>query len=236
MKLFVAIPSVSSKIYSYTAGSLIELDRLLTKNNINIKIVFENNISIVHHVRNKLVTEFINKTDAEYILFLDDDIDFKSEDILKMINTNVKVIGGIYPYKHYNWDKIIKLSRLSANDKNPPLDLNEKVKNIGLNYAFTNPVDRLNFEISEEPIEVEGVGTGCLLIHRSVIEDMINTLSNIKYVLNGNEYYKIFDIQIENGELVSEDFWFCRRWREMGGKVHIATWAKCSHWGHHKYG
>lgn len=234
MKIFVAIPSGSSRIYTHTVLKLLELDRLCKNNNIDLDIVFENGTSIVHHARNILVSQFINCTNDDYILFIDDDIEFEPINIIEMIATNCDVISGIYPYKRYNWNKIINVARLSINDN---IDRTNEIKNCGLYYTFTNPENNLEFEVKKEPVEVEGVGTGCLLIKRSVVIKMLESMKErSKYVLNDNEYYRLFDIEIENGVMVSEDFWFCRRWREIGGRVYIATWAKCAHWGHHKYG
>jgi hypothetical protein len=228
IKLFVAIPSSSSKIYTQTCKNLIELDRECQNEEIIMDVLFENNTSIVHHARNVLVTYFIDKTYYDYILFIDDDVEFNAKDIIKMIRTECKVIGGIYPYKRYNWENIVKYSNLNIEP--------EHIKYTGLNYTFTNPEDNIDFKVSDEPIEVEGVGTGCLLIHRSVIMEMIDKMKDVKYKLNEIEYYKIFDISIEDGKLISEDYWFCKRWKELGGKVNIMTSIKCAHWGNHRFG
>lgn len=227
MKIFIGIPCVSYKLYSGTVNSLLNLDRLLKNENYDVEIHIENGISIVDHARNKLITKFIN-SNCEYILFIDDDIEFDPLNILKMIRLNCDVIGGIYPNKCYNWEKIIDASRIIQNEPNI---IGDKIRNFGINYMFKNPINNLQFNVSEEPIEVEGVGTGCLLISKNAIEKM----KNEKYKLNGNEYYRIFSISIENEEYVSEDYNFCNKWREIGGKIYIATFNKCNHWGIHKF-
>jgi glycosyltransferase involved in cell wall biosynthesis len=195
-----------------------------------VDIQYENSVSIVQHARNKLATTFLTNTKADYCLFLDDDVEFNPSDILEMIQADVDVIGAIYPYKHYNWENVVNTA-VATKDPNAS-------RLAGINYAFTNPSDQLTFQVSKVPQEVAGIGTGVLLIRRSVFHQLINLLGleNITYTLNKASYYKFFDVVVEDGEMVSEDFWFCRRWRECGGKVFAATWAKCIHWGTHRYG
>jgi hypothetical protein len=35
----------------------------------------------------------------------------------------------------------------------------------------------------------------------------------------------------ETGRLLSEDYWFCRTWRNMGGKIYAAPWMDLGHVG-----
>jgi hypothetical protein len=45
----------------------------------------------------------------------------------------------------------------------------------------------------------------------------------------------VFDVQIVNGDLVSEDNVFCKKWRSLGGKVFIDPAMTCNHIGVKKY-
>ena len=44
------------------------------------------------------------------VAWVDADIEFEPEDIIKMLDYNKPVIGGIYPKKKINWDKITELA------------------------------------------------------------------------------------------------------------------------------
>jgi hypothetical protein len=55
------------------------------------------------------------------------------------------------------------------------------------------------------------------------------------YTHNGNEDRMVFDIKIENGDLISEDFVVCSKWRSLGYKVWIDPTITCDHIGVKKY-
>jgi len=66
-------------------------------------------------------------------------------------------------------------------------------------------------------IEVDGVGTGCLLVHRSVLEEMQPPW--FKFVYN------------EDGTLkLGEDFYFGEQLRQMGQEMFVSTDHVCSHY------
>jgi len=48
---------------------------------------------------------------------------------------------------------------------------------------------------------------------------------------------EFFTTSIEPGtnRLLSEDYHFCRTWREMGGKIHAAPWCQLAHIGTHAF-
>ena len=45
----------------------------------------------------------------------------------------------------------------------------------------------------------------------------------------------VFDIKIENGDLISEDFVLCNKWKSLGYKVWIDPTITCNHIGIKKY-
>jgi hypothetical protein len=58
----------------------------------------------------------------------------------------------------------------------------------------------------------------------------------LTYTLDNKNFYRFFDNAIINKEFVSEDYYFCHRWKECGGIVYLATWFTCTHWGNYGYG
>lgn len=82
-------------------------------------------------------------------------------------------------------------------------------------------------------IEVEAIGTGFLKISRKALEAVWNI--SPEYMNEGKKCRMVFDVQLVDGELVSEDNVFCRKWRSLGNKVWIDPTMTCNHIGAKKY-
>lgn len=92
-----------------------------------------------------------------------------------------------------------------------------------------------NMEIEENGLaEIECIGTGFLRVSRNALEKVWKTSK--KYKNEGRECRMVFDVQIVNGDLVSEDNVFCQKWRKLGGKVYADVNMTCNHIGTKKYG
>ena len=83
-------------------------------------------------------------------------------------------------------------------------------------------------------IEVDCVGTGFMRISKSALKQVWDV--STEYKNEGKTCRMVFDIKIENGDLVSEDNVFCRKWHDLGGKVYIDPNMTCNHIGVKKYG
>lgn len=87
--------------------------------------------------------------------------------------------------------------------------------------------------VSEGLLEVEAVGTGLLRISNKALTDVWNMSQ--PYMNSGKNCRMVFDIQIIDGDLVSEDNVFCSKWRSLGNKVYVNPNMTCSHIGNKKY-
>ena len=66
------------------------------------------------------------------------------------------------------------------------------------------------------------IGTGFMKISKKAIKMMMKKYEDKKYSDPiGNICYGLFESPIENGKITGEDATFCRRWRNIGGKVFI---------------
>jgi len=82
-------------------------------------------------------------------------------------------------------------------------------------------------------IEVEGVGTGFLKVDRMALENLW-MMSEI-YHHDDKENRMIFDIKIVDGDLVSEDYIMCHKWKSLGYRVWIDPSFTINHNGVKKY-
>lgn len=183
-----------------------------SKYGIDFAIETITNDSLVTRARNNLVAKAMSRPDSTHLMFIDADIGFKPGDVYQLIAANKDIVGGLYPKKQYPLEYVIEgLEGGEADD------------------------DGLQ--------EVRHIGTGFMLIKRRVIETMFEQYTDLRYVDDlGLDpafqpyMYNLFDTTISDDRcLLSEDYTFCNRWREVGGQVFAHTRVKLSHSGYHTF-
>jgi hypothetical protein len=87
-------------------------------------------------------------------------------------------------------------------------------------------------------------GGGFMLIKRNVIERMIEAYPDSRYNkvhafsnAKTEENYALFECMIdpETKAYISEDYGFCQKWRDIGGKIWLDTEGKLTHIGAHHF-
>ena len=129
-----------------------------------------------------------------------------------------------------NWDKITEL----VNNTNiTPLTTDT------IQAMTKEPVlillDDPTINVNDDFIETRYTGTGILLVQRNVFEKMREKFPNDIYNAMDITYFRYFDTELKDGIYLSEDYWFCERWRQLEGKIYIYTKFKCRHWGTYAY-
>ncbi len=167
-----------------------------------------NGDSLITRARNNLAHQFIYQTECDYLLFLDSDLDFTPEQIVRLISHRIEgVVCAQYPIKQIDhrwcWNGI------------PGEVADER----GL-------------------LKVAEAGTGAMLIHRKVFEAMREKGGeSIAYTDDTfkDERHSYFDCGVTNGRYRSEDWMFCRRARQTGFAVYIDTQLVFGHVGWIRY-
>jgi hypothetical protein len=83
---------------------------------------------------------------------------------------------------------------------------------------------------------VNEVGTGFMLIARTAIEALCDAHPELLYFADlpgeyGNPMWALFDTKIQNKRFLSEDYFFCQLWRELGESVYVYVPFAAEHWG-----
>jgi hypothetical protein len=228
-KLLVCTPMYGGLGNTMYITSMLQLQDMCAKHGIGMSHCFMMNESLIDRGRNGLAHEFLNG-DSDYMIFIDADIQFRPEDVLAMLTYEKELICAPYPKKHINWPIIIEAMKAGITDP-PTLE-----KLVG-EYVFT-PLEE-DSKLAEV-IEVSEAGTGLMIIHRSVFEKMKAAFPENYYisdssqdVLSGikKEMHAFFRTDIKNNRYLSEDYYFCHKWREIGGKVWLFPWALTTHFG-----
>lgn len=193
--------------------------------------------SLITRARNNLVAKFMANKAFTHIMFIDADIGFDYEDIIKMLWHEKEIITGSYPIKSIDWKKVMKLV-------NDGIDIDELMPK-SLRYVV-NPVKgrKGEIEVDNGALKIYDAGTGFMLIKREVIEKMIDEYPELKFKddtgsLSDEEKkwtYNFFDAYIDDdGRLLSEDYGFCRYWQKVGGSVWVDPSIDMLHLGRMKY-
>jgi hypothetical protein len=91
----------------------------------------------------------------------------------------------------------------------------------------------LKWSEDQKIIEVEGVGTGFLKISKFALLKLWEM--GEKYQSQGVEERMVFDIKVENGDLISEDYILCNKWKSLGYKVWLDPTITINHIGIKKF-
>jgi glycosyltransferase involved in cell wall biosynthesis len=109
------------------------------------------------------------------------------------------------------------------------------VKKNDTSEGYTVKLLDKNLKWSEDKkiIEVDGVGTGFLKINRFALEKLWNMSD--EYTSEGEKHRMVCDIKVENGDLISEDYILCNKWKSLGYKVWLDPTITLNHIGTKKY-
>lgn len=91
----------------------------------------------------------------------------------------------------------------------------------------------LKWSEDKKLIDANGVGTGFLKVNRFALEKLWEMSD--EYESEGEKHRMVFDIKVENGDLISEDYVLCNKWKSLGYKVWLDPTITCNHIGIKKF-
>ena len=185
------------------------------RNNCANKFLKGSPIDVQDEATGKIVKSLVK---FDWMLFLDSDLAFTPEDVERLYRLGVKrgpgVYAGVYPLKQIKPKVVFNASKGKYPD-------------------------------AEGVCEVREAGTGFMLIHREVFEKMkekfrdeIEYLADTGDVDNPREVrHDFFTVGVRMDPVagwkrfLSADWYFCQRWREIGGTVVMHTGIEAKHIG-----
>lgn len=215
--------------YHGYASSLLENVLDLKENNIQVYWYFIANESLITRGRNYIVDYFLKST-CTHLMFIDADISFPRTAIRSLLETKEDFVCAPYPKKFIDWNRVNFL----ANNRygNYIQDLRTVGASYVINYMDNNLVPS---DDSRGLVEVRHAGTGFMLIHRNVFDKLGPTLPKARaanFGANAGWYTEYFKTDIdEEGVLQSEDWFFCNKWKDVGGKIYLMRNLKLNHIG-----
>ncbi|RLG71019.1 MAG: hypothetical protein DRO04_00725 [Candidatus Iainarchaeum archaeon] len=148
----------------------------------------------IQNNRNKIVKKFLEKKEYDFLLMIDSDI-VPPLNILDLADYNLDIVGALcFAFRDH---RIV------------PLVLKENKRG---RYQV------MEVDGSEGLVECDAVGSGCIMIHRRVLEH-----PKMRYPFKN--YYDEDGIRV-----LGLDLSFCKRAKELGFKVYCHLDFPCSHW------
>lgn len=219
MSILIAMPCYNG-IADRTGIGLFNLAKFFQASNIRCDLVTVSNSSLISKCRSRIANAFINETNYEYLLFIDSDIGFTAEDARKLLELQVSFATAPYSMKSI-----------------PPV----------YNFGLTRVNGRLITNSAKTAVQVEHIGCGFMLIHRSVFEQVAAAYPELRYKpaqgsssrpfsekeMNNSTHYFETEIDPVTREQISEDFAFCRRARSVGVEIWMRIDTQLTHCGNH---
>ena len=230
LHLVIGTPMYGGMCTSEYTQSLLNLSESANKSDVKLTTIFLGNESLIQRGRNTVAHHFMNLPDATHLLFIDADIKFRTEDIVKMIAADKSLIVGPVALKGYNWDEI----RQAAVNGEDEINRTGGVFNI-------NKLPGIDMVDENTPFEIEHGGNAFMMIRRDVFETLkphtpIYTNGG-RSLPDGVEIYDYFRVEInkDTNHLLSEVYFLCHSYRQLGGKVWCAPWVETGHFGSHLF-
>lgn len=165
--------------------------------------------ALVSRQRNEIVSTFLDSTDSAWLLMLDADEVLSAQAFDKLVaaahDTERPLVAGLY-FGAFDQGGLIPT----------PVPLIYAAMDGKYAALHDYPIDQL--------IEVDAAGTGCMLIHRSILEAIRATATEHE----GSNWCWFNDGPI-NGHWFGEDLIFCRRVQAAGFPIHAHTGALLPH-------
>ena len=167
----------------------------------------------IYDARAKICHEFL-QSQGTHLMFVDSDVAWKPGSIPRLVRHGVDVVAAVYPRRtepmSYNLQYASADNKLAMSDK-------------GL-------------------CEVAGVSAGFMCITRSALERMAEAYRDDPIaglaIRSAGEYVCCFDpyrFKDEPKRKLGEDYAFCQRWRDIGGKIWIDVNMPMAHIGQKIY-
>lgn len=195
----IAIPAYTGFVHCGTMRSVIYDTIQLINEGEQIRIIEEVGNADIARCRAMIVAKFLAQKDATHLVMIDSDVCWETNGLSKLVNAGVDMVCGAYPKRigdGTRYDMILK----------------------------TGPTQQLS---SNGLLEVNAMPAGFMCLSRSMLERMVQHYPDSKFSFvecPGGVAWDLFDAYWETDEhgirhKLGEDYSFCRRWTDMGGKV-----------------
>ena len=225
--VFLSTPCYGGLCLEHFAISIMKLQIALIQEGIQLFIDTTENESLVHRARNVSIGRFMQKSTADYFMFIDADVHFEPESVIRLVKSGHDISVACYPKKYIDWEQAANATQ-QGDERNMAMLSASLVVNFGANQIA---IENGFISILDGP-------TGFMMIKRSALEKMHERYPELNCVNDHQNrdfdtYCAVFDCMIDpvTRRYLSEDYAFCRRWQQMGGRIHADVTTTLGHVG-----
>lgn len=204
-KVMIGTPSYDGKIDVWYVNSLVRTIAACAAQNISINPLFVSYDALIQRTRNDTV-KYALESECDDLIFIDSDEEFSPDNVLALLDHDVDVVGAAVRLKTDEAELY--------NVRNSSIDM---------------PVDaKTGLWI------VDGIGTGFLRLSRRALMalwDRSREYADDK----GVRCRMVFDVEIRDGRLMSEDISMCAKLADADIRIHLDPSFTISHIGMKKY-
>ena len=200
----IAMPVYTGMVHVPTMRSLLSDALRIASSGVAITLNDQCGSTYLNEARSECVHMFL-KSKCTDLIFVDWDVVWPAGAMQKLLSHPVDVVGGIYP------------------QRTDPITFNVR----------THEADKYPVDPATGLIDVLGLHTGFLRISRKAAEAMTEHYRSETYERNGAKIVHLFDRYRIPGttRMLGDDYSFCQRWVDMGGKCWLDASFDMGHIG-----
>ena len=215
MSILIGLPCYGGVVSDKTTNALFKLGKQFVRNNIDHGILTLANESLISRGRSRIANFFINNTDFEYLFFLDSDVGFEADDVLKLLNYNKEMVCGAYPMKTIplKWNFTITEPKQREGDL-------VAIDKIGIGFSLIHR--NVFIRIAKQYPELKYIPTNESTTHNPTEQEYDNSYHYFHEMRQGDIY-------------LPEDLSFFTRARNVGMQAWMDTSINLCHVGSHVF-
>lgn len=215
MHVLIATPTAGGVVKSLYATTLVKTVIALKDAGWGVDFVTVDS-SYISRARNFFAHLLLSKPYFTYLVMIDSDMSFEGQVISRLLQCNKPVVAAAYSQRSMN------LMTFAQAARNSELGLAELTA-LALEYNLQPELEEgaRKVRVIDGMCRVNHIALGCAVIRRDTFESLIDAgkvrLRPDRFLQKSGlegPYYDFFDeITLDDGDILSEDYSFCKRWR-----------------------
>lgn len=211
VKVMLASPSMSGEYESTFTIGMFNTFGLLAQHGAGYQWASEHYTADIALARNKLLAAFL-RSQCTHLLLIDADMGWEPGAVVRLFAARKDFVAIAGPKKRYP----LTFAANHTDDAGNPI--------------------LMTMDPQSGTMEVSEVGLAFALLTRACVERMAAAYPELAYDgVTGDPEWGLCIPFIRGRRYYSEDFAFCRRWRDLGGTVHIVPDVSLKHTGKHTF-